>query len=238
MRMNQLIIMVLFGLAGSASAQPAPGAPPAPSPEAPPATLPDAPSQSATTIDMETPAVDTSTTAAKPWKFGVAPRLGVGLPTSKLGATVVGGLELDFAVSSRLLVALDLALTRPSYSSTVMDPRVPSGMASYTIKETEMVVGVNALYRLTAGPKLVPWLGAGPLLHLLKTSETTSSAPGDNTATSTELGVQFAGGIDLAAGPGFVIGDVRVVYSKLAHLFTGDTNAGKVTFGAGYRLVF
>lgn len=229
MRTNQLIVLILVGVASSVSAQPAP-------PDAPP-SQPAPPLQPTTTVNDAEVGAAAMPVAAKQWKLGVAPRLGAGLPTSKLGATVVGGLELDYAVSKRLLIALDLALTRPSYSSTVMDPRVASGSASYTIDETEMVVGVSALYRFTSG-KVVPWLGAGPLLHMLKTTETTSTAPGDNTATSTELGGQIAGGVDLAAGPGFVIGDVRVVYSKLAHVFTGDTNAGKITIGAGYRLVF
>jgi hypothetical protein len=64
------------------------------------------------------------------------------------------------------------------------------------------------------------------------------AAPGDNTAVSTEFGVEVGGGVDLKAGPGYVAGDVRVAYTKLDHTITGDTNAGKVAIGLGYRLTF
>jgi hypothetical protein len=32
------------------------------------------------------------------WTLGVSPRIGVTIPTSKLGAMIVGGLELDLAL--------------------------------------------------------------------------------------------------------------------------------------------
>jgi hypothetical protein len=38
--------------------------------------------------------------------------------------------------------------------------------------------------------------------------------------------------------PGFVAGDVRVVYSKLDNLLTGASNAGNIAITMGYRFVF
>jgi hypothetical protein len=176
---------------------------------------------------------------AEPWSFAVAPRVGVTVPTSKLGAFVIGGVELDYAATPRLLVAADVSLTRPGFDGTVMDDRIANGSGTFAVHEAELVVGVLALVRL-APPhgKLVPWLGGGPVVQMLKTTETTSLAPGANTATSTELGIEIGGGIDVRAGPGYVTGSLRAVYSKLDHTLTGSTNAGNVALAAGYRIVF
>lgn len=177
-----------------------------------------------------------------PWTVGVAPRVGVALPTSKLGAYMIGGLQIDYVpsfASHRVMLGLDLSLTRPGYDGTVMDPRIPGGMGTYAVQETEGLVGVTAAYRFASADRgVVPWLGAGPVLHLLRTSETTSLAPGTNTATSTELGVEALGGADVRLGPGFLVGEARYVYSRLAHTLTGSTNAGALSFDLGYRLVF
>jgi len=175
------------------------------------------------------------------WSFGIAPRFGLVAPTSKLGLMVIGGVQVDYATPAldhRLLIGLDWSLTRPSHDGSVMDPRIPS-TADYTVHETEMVLALLASYRLAGSDKaLVPWIGVGPMLHFLRTTETTSLAPGENSAVSTEFGVELAGGADFRAGPGFVGGELRAAYSKLDHQLTGATNAGKVAVSACYRIVF
>jgi len=178
---------------------------------------------------------------SQPWTFAVAPRFGLVAPTSKLGLMVIGGIQVDFATPAldrRLLVGLDGSITRPSHDGAVMDPRIP-GPATYSIGETEMAFALLATLRL-AGPDkpLVPWIGAGPMLHFLHTTESTSIAPGDNTEHSTELGLELAGGADFRVGPGFLGGDLRAAYSGLDHSLTGDTNAGKLAVSASYRLTF
>lgn len=183
----------------------------------------------------------TTAGATAPWRIGLAPRVGIVVPTSKLGPMVIGGLELDHVLpvlDHRLVLGLDVSLTRPSHEGVVMDPRLPAP-ADYTVHETELEVALLASYRLAAPDRaLVPWVGVGPMLHFLKTTETTTVAPGENTAVSTELGVELGGGIDFRAGPGFVTGDARLAYSKLDHQLTGSTNAGKLAIAAGYRVVF
>ena len=175
------------------------------------------------------------------WSFGVAPRLAVTVPTSKLGAMVVAGLEIDFALpvaERRLVLALDLTMTRPSYDGSGTDPRV-NGSYTYTVKEREVKIGLDAIFRFfNASKKLVPYLGAGPVIHLLQTTETASFAPGDNMEQSTKLGFEIVGGADYRVGPGLLLAELRVIYSDLDHLFTGNTNAGNVMFGVGYRFVF
>jgi hypothetical protein len=191
--------------------------------------------------DPAPPAVSESVSSPAPWTLGIAPRLGLVAPTSKLGLTAIAGVQLDYALPAldhRLLIGVDVSLTRPSHDGSVMDPRLP-GTADDTIHETELVIAPLASYRLAdARSSLVPWVAAGPMLHLLRSTETTTIAPGDNSAVSSELGVELAGGVDYRVGPGFIAGDVRMAYSKLEHVLTGDTNAGKLAVALAYRLVF
>jgi hypothetical protein len=222
-----ITILIVAGAATQVMAQPAPGsAGPAPSlPPTPPA------------VTAPGPGVATAG-----WKIGAAARLGVAIPTSKLGSMVAGGLELDVPLpvaNHQLVIAFDGTLTRPSHDGSAMDPRVPGGVATYTIHQLEFVVGVMATYRFApAGRGLVPWLGAGPIVHLLSTRETTSLSPDANTATATKLGGELGGGLDLRAGPGFVVGELRVVYSGLDNLLAGESNAGNLVIATAYRLVF
>jgi hypothetical protein len=183
------------------------------------------------------------TTAEPPgtWSFGIAASVGVTVPTSELGPMVVGGLELDLALpvlDRRLVLALAATLTRPSVSGSGTDPRV-GGAYDYDLAVTELKLSLDVIYRLfPADRSFVPYLGVGPVLHLLKTTESTTLAPGDNTEQGTAVGVEGLLGADLRLGPGMLLGELRYVYSKLDHLWTGDSNVGNVTISIGYRLVF
>jgi hypothetical protein len=180
-------------------------------------------------------------TAQPPWSFGVAASVGVTVPTSDLGAMVIGGLELDFALpvlDRRLLIALTATLTRPATSGSGTDPRV-GGAYDYDLAVTELKLGLDLVYRFfTAEKTIVPYLGAGPLLHFLKSTETTTLAPGDNTEQDTAIGFEVVGGVDFRLGPGLLLAEVRYAYSKLDHLWTGESNVGNVVIAVGYRLVF
>jgi hypothetical protein len=118
-----------------------------------------------------------------------------------------------------------------------MDPRVANGVADYTIRQTELVVGLLAAYRLGDG-RLVPRVGGGPILHMLRTNETSSPAPGENTSQQTKFGFELVGGADYRLGTGFLAGDIRFLYSKLDTMLTGDSNAGSLALLVGYRLVW
>jgi hypothetical protein len=179
--------------------------------------------------------------AAKAWSVGVAPRLGLTLPTSALGAMVVGGLAIDVPTPlarRQLVIALDASLTRPSHDGTVMDDRI-GGSGTYDVKVTELKLGLDVIYRMFGAERaLIPFVGGGPVLHMLRTTETTSLAPGSNTSQNTELGFEVVVGADFRAGTGYVLGELRSVYSKLDQLLTGESNAGNVMIAAGYRAVF
>lgn len=197
-----------------------------------PATSPPAAASADSSAEAKTP--------GKPWTIGIAPRVGVTIPTSKLGAMAVAGLHVGAAVAAqgKLVVGIDASWSRPGRDGSVMDPRVPSP-ATYSIDQTEILVGLSVGYRLGgAERKLVPWIAGGPIVHILHTRETTSIAPGENTAHAVEAGLQVGGGVDYLVGPGFVVGDLRIIYSPLDNVLTGDSNAGNVVVAAGYRLVF
>ena len=225
-----------------ASAQTPDPSTPAPAPEPTPTPAPATPTAAPAPVQDEPGSIAAAAEASAPWRFGVAPRIGAAVPTSKLGTTLAGGIEVAYltaAAGHRVVIAVDLSLARPSYSSSVMDPRIPGGTTTYTIRETELVVGATVGYRLfTPAHAFVPWGAIGPVLHLLRTTEVTMLSPDSNTASSTEVGLELAAGADYRAGPGFLLGGIRLVYSNLDHRLTGDTNAGKLAVELGYRFVF
>ena len=73
---------------------------------------------------------------------------------------------------------------------------------------------------------------------MLRTTERNDFNPGENTAESSEFGFEVVLGADYGVGPGYLLGEARVIYSDLDHLYTGDTNAGNVMISIGYRAVF
>jgi hypothetical protein len=179
---------------------------------------------------------------ADPWSFGIEPRVGAMIPTSKLGANVTGGVEFDVATpvaDHRLTIGLDASFARPSYSSSAMSMQLPSTL-DYSVQQLEVLVGLTANYRfLDATHQLVPRVGAGPVLHMLRTTEDTMPAyAGSNQSQQTKPGFEATFGVDYAAGPGFLAGDLRFIYSSLDTPLTGSSNAGSLSIAVGYRLVF
>jgi hypothetical protein len=193
-------------------------------------------------VAVAQPAPSISDQAAEPagHTVGIAPRVGVTIPTGGLGVMAAVGLEVTIAVAAqkRLGISIDASWSRPGEEGRVSDSRVPSP-AMYTIDQDEVVLALMVGYRLARPEKtLVPWVAGGPLVHLLRTKQTTTIAPGENTASATEPGAQVACGVDMKAGPGFLVGDLRFAYSALDNVLTGDSNAGKLMLAAGYRLAF
>jgi hypothetical protein len=199
----------------------------------------------ASAVGFAQPAGVTTTEPAPeaPWTIGIEPRLGALIPTSKLKTNVVGGLEIDVATPAldhRLVVGLDLSIAQPSYSASAMSTQLPApGMIDYTVQQLEVAVGLTANYRFASTHSLVPRIGAGPLLHLLKSTETTSPAyAGSNNAQQTKLGIEATAGVDYKVGPGFLAGDLRFLYSPLTTPLAGGSNAGSLAVAVGYRFVF
>lgn len=175
------------------------------------------------------------------WSVSATPKAGVAVPTSRLGPMAVAGAEIGYllpVLEDQLLIAVDGHFTRPPYDASISDDRV-GGDGAYEVDVTEFKAGLAAHYRL-GGPAddFVPFVGAGPILHVLRTRERDDFDPGENTSRNSEIGAELAVGADYRVGPGYLTGEGRFLYSDLAHLYTGDTNAGNLLLAVGYRAVF
>jgi opacity protein-like surface antigen len=177
------------------------------------------------------------------WRFGLAPRVGLDIPTSKLKPFVAAALEIDVflpVLDNRLVLALDFSFTYPREEGGGTDPRVPGGTYDWEVKVLELKWALDVIWRfLDDTHALTPFVGLGPAVQYLRTAQTTSiDGAGENTERGAEFGFEILGGLDWRLGPGYLFGDVRFVLTDLDHRFTGDTNAGNVTICAGYRFVF
>jgi len=182
-------------------------------------------------------------TGSGDWKFGLAPRVGLDIPTSKLGPFVAAALEFDVflpVLDNRLVLALDFSFTYPREGGSGSDPRIPGGTYDWETKVLELKWAIDVIWRfLDDTHALTPYVGLGPVVQYLRTAQTTSiEGAGENTEKSGEFGFEVLGGLDWKLGIGYLFGDVRFVLTDLDHRFTGDTNAGNVTICAGYRFVF
>ncbi len=196
----------------------------------------------AMTFSSDTASEDTaSSTPGTPWVVAFAPRFGLVVPTSELGLFVLGGLEIDFflpVLNNQLVVALDITYTRPGMEGSVTDPRV-GGPHDYSIDVDELKFGLDVVYRFFDNTELVvPFAGLGAVMHLLQSTEENDLGPGTHTEQSTAFGVELLGGADLRAGPGFMVGELRYVYTGLDHDLTGTSNAAGITATIGYRIGF
>ena len=187
-------------------------------------------------------ALGTATPAHAQPVFGLAPRVGLDVPTSPLGLFVVGGLGLDFflpALDHRLVLGLDASYTAPSFDGDGADPRV-NGDYTYTITEQELKLGLDLAFRFfTDDRPVIPYLGVGFIVQFLETAETTSFGPrAEHLEQSTEPGFEVFGGVDFRLGPGFLLAELRFVHTGLDHRLTGNSNAGNLALAVGYRFVF
>jgi hypothetical protein len=190
------------------------------------------------------PSVETSfdSGSTSGWMFGVAPRVGLDIPTSKLGPFVVAALEFDVflpVLDNRLVLALDFSFTYPREEGSGIDERT-GGDYDWETKVLELKWALDAIWRFFEQDRtLIPFAGVGFALQYLRTAQTTSIPDtGENTESNAKPGFEILGGLDWKLGIGYLFGDVRFVFSKLDHHFTGETNAGNVTICVGYRFVF
>jgi opacity protein-like surface antigen len=175
------------------------------------------------------------------WVFSIAPRVGVTIPTSKLGPMAAAGLELGAApalIGHRLFLTVDASITRPTHGGSGTDARV-GGAYDYEVSVRSLKLAVGLAFRFFTGERpLVPYLGGGVAWQLAKTTASNDLAPGDITESATHRGFELLGGVDYRVGPGRLLGEARYVHVPFVHRLTGDSNLGSVSVGMGYKLVF
>jgi len=176
------------------------------------------------------------------WMFGIAPRVGLDIPTSELKPFVVAAVEFDVflpVLDNRLVLALDFSFTYPREDGTGTDERT-GGAYDWETKVLQLKWSLDVIWRFFPPDRtLIPFAGVGFALQYLRTVQTTSIPDtGDNTESNAEPGFEVLGGLDWKLGVGYLFGDVRFVFTDLDHHFAGDINGGNVTVCAGYRFTF
>ena len=120
------------------------------------------------------------------------------------------------------------------------DPRVVGGTYNWHLTEQELTVMPEIVYRLTALRTIVPYIGIGPRVYMLR-SNVKGSVNGtpisETTEQSTKVGLGIPLGLQYNLGPGGLTAEVLFEYGALDHTATGDSNTGGVSLLLGYRFL-
>ncbi len=167
-------------------------------------------------------------------------RIGLNFPTSRLNPSVIAGVSSEIVLpplDNRFSIALDASFTRPRLEGKGNDPDL--GAYSYVNNVYELKFALDLIVRpLGLKYACIPILGVGPAAQFLKTAQTSTLSEGRNFEQSWEIGLEALLGLDVAMGPGYLVLDLRYLYTDLDHRLTGDTNAGNVATSLGYRFRF
>jgi hypothetical protein len=154
------------------------------------------------------------------------------------------GLELGYVFpwldrGLAFLVAADYAAPKSSGTQTG-DPRVDGGTYDWHLTEHILAITPTVMYRFTKLKAVVPYVGVGPRIYLLKS--TVRGAVGgveipETTEQSTKVGLGVPLGAELKLGPGALIGELLFEYGSLDHTATGSSNTGALSLALGYRLL-
>lgn len=212
---------------------------PAPAPAAP-ATPPAAP--------IAAPAPDPDTAPppeAKPTRgaFVVGGKFGGIAPFDGLDPFIVGTVEVGYLLpwlNRGLGVLVDVSYTAPSASGEQTDPRVPGGKYTWELTQHELVIQPTILYRYTRLGRVVPFVGIGPRIYLMKSviKGQAGDAPiGETSEPSTQVGGAIPLGVEFQLGPGALLGELVFEIGTLDHSITGSSHTGGGTLDLGYRFL-
>lgn len=160
---------------------------------------------------------------------------------SRLGTSADAVLSLGYAINEAATLQIygELGARQPSYRLESSDPRLESGSYSSTLRvlALQSSVGLSYLFR-GAGP-LVPYLGAGPQVHFVRSSVEgeAESAFGRSEETSTAVGALLFGGVGFKLGPGLLQGELRTSLAPIEQRVTGAAMLGGLTVLLGYGLM-
>jgi len=172
-------------------------------------------------------------------------KVGGVLPFGGLSPNARVGLEAGYVfpwLKGSLAAALDVDFAAPkSTGSKSGDPRVPNGSYDWHLTEQELAFMPVVMYRLTSLGSVVPYIGIGPRIYLLRSTVKGSSGGtpiSETTEQSTKIGVGIPAGAELRLGPGSAIAELLFEYASLDHTATGPSNTGALNLMLGYRFVF
>lgn len=165
--------------------------------------------------------------------LGIAPKLGLIVPTSDLGPTYMAGLDVSYrlpALAEFLGVALDFGFAQPPVDGSISDASL--GDVSYALDQRLITLAVEAFATAPVGPVSL-YGGAAYGVYVLRAK--VDALEQTNTESQVRSGAQLRGGVGYRAGPGDVFGELRYHYVGLDFLSTGKANAGGITTAVGYR---
>lgn len=190
------------------------------------------------------PADSTSPPAEKPkGAFVAGAKVGAIAPFDGLNPFVVGTIEVGYILPwlNRGLAGLvDVSYTAPSASGEQADPRVPGGKYTWNLTQHELVIQPTILYRYTGLGRIVPFVGIGPRIYLMKSvvsGKAGDAVIGETNEPSTQIGGGIPLGVELTLGPGAVMAELLFEIGTLDHSITGQSHTGGGTLNVGYRFM-
>jgi hypothetical protein len=164
---------------------------------------------------------------------------------SGLGDSPMGALELGYAPAfgrERLQLLIELAFARPSIQGA-QPAQGRSPAYHWTVISRQFSATTAVLARVR--PLGSPWnlYGLGGVAWLLQDSVGVDrlDASGDTTSAtevSVHLGLRVAAGIEVAIGPGCLLGEAGYATAAVNQKTTGSARAGGPQGLVGYRLSF
>ena len=169
--------------------------------------------------------------------LAVAAKVGGTLVTSALDMTYFVGLDFSYRLPflDRLLgVGLELSMQNPGASGKV-DAAAVGGSYQYELSTQLFTIAIEAIAGKSFGD-FSPYGALGYGLFILSTDVTAFGE--ESTESQTRAGMTLRGGCGYRLGPGDLFAELRYHYVDLAFLSTGESNAGGITLGVGYRYGF
>lgn len=172
--------------------------------------------------------------------FVAGAKVGGILPFDGLNPNLMGSVEVGYVFpwlhrSFGLLVDVGYAVPRKS-GNVPTDARIEGGKYDWELTQKELTIAPTILYRLTSLGRVVPYVGVGPRIYLLR-SIVEGKAGGqtilETTEQSTKVGLSVPLGAEIKLGPGAILGEFLFEWGPLNHLATGD---GTSTLGGSLQL--
>lgn len=196
----------------------------------------------------ETPPVDATTDAPKeaaPMELTVGLHVGPTIPLSALGVSATPRLEVGLLpgmLKRQLQFVVTGSFAAPVARGTVEDSRVPGGSYDWELHQSEVILGIGAIYDLLPrSATLHPEVELAPQLYILGTKvdgTADGNAFGESKERYVQPGLLVAGGVGYYVGPGRLIGRVEFEMSPLIGEITGKSSTAAINPTVGYRLYF
>lgn len=175
--------------------------------------------------------------------FVAGAKVGGIAPFDGLGPFVVATVEVGYVLPwlDRGLAGLvDVSYTAPTASGEQADPRVPGGKYTWQLTQHELVIQPTILYRYTGLGRVVPFIGIGPRIYLMKsvvTGKAGDAVIGETDEPSTQIGGAVPLGVEFQLGPGALLAELLFEIGTLDHSITGQSHTGGGTLNLGYRFL-